>query len=143
MPKSLLSYFKCAPAIQDEEQLVACGISLSSWLYSLWITRIAYFSFANQFLSIERVSPQTYIHDTLVRTIEFTENMYIFCCLQDFWHRKPQRKHSLCFTEYISKIRIFTLKIAKFSFAKCIYTVNLPKLPAAKVSLYTVHSVTH
>ena len=35
--------------------------------YSLWIARIAYFSFANQFLSIEQVSPQTfYIHDTLV-----------------------------------------------------------------------------
>ena len=78
-------------------------------------------------LSIERVSPQTYIHDTLVCTIEFNKNKYIFCCLQDFWYRKPQRKHSLCFTQYISKIRIFTLKIAK-----CIYTVNLPKFPSIR-----------
>ena len=38
------------------------------------------------------------------RTIEFNENVYIFCCLHNFWYRKPWHKRLLCFTEYISKI---------------------------------------
>ena len=71
-------------------------------------------------------------------TIEINENVYIFYCLHDFWHRKPRCKRSLCFTEprYFS-IREFH-KFAKFSFTKCVYAVNSSKFPTAKVSLYTV-----
>ena len=64
---------------------------------------------------------------------------YTFSYVFKTWHRKPQRKHSLCFTEYISKIRIFILKICQIFFRQmsvfmqCIcQSFPLPKFPSIR-----------
>ena len=104
--------------------------------YSLWIAGTSYFSFANQFFSTDRVSPQTFIaiHDIHV-PLNLTKT-----CTSTLHKFDTQYKRLLCFTEYIFQ-NIFTQGIAQIRqifFRQCVYTVNSPNFPAAKVSLHMV-----
>ena len=107
--------------------------------YSLWITRIVYFSLTNQFLSIEQVSPQTFIFMipschcmNSTKTCAFSAVFTTFDTVNlDVNIRYVLRN---IFPRYFS-LREFH-KFTKFSFAKCVYAVNLPKFPAIKVSCH-------
>ena len=127
----------------DDIHLGTWPTTCSTWLISFFMAT----AWGSQGLPISRsqinFSPSNgLVHKLLYswypHTIEFNENVYIFCCLHDFWHHKPRCKCSLCFTEP----RYFSIgefcKFAKFCFTKCVYVVNSSKFPAAKVSLYTV-----
>ena len=74
---------------------------LSSWLQP--VDRKDCLFLVCKSIPLHRTGSSTnfYICDTLV-PLNSTKTCTL-CCLHNFRHSKPRRKHSVCFTEYISK----------------------------------------